>query len=143
MTRSSVSDSRERGSMTLWVLGLCLAVLFLGGLAADLWRVIELRRSLAATADATASAGANGLDEASMRRGDTSLDPGRAERLARQQLRGEPGAERVDRFSVHATTEVVTVELVGQVEFGLLGIFVTGDPIEVHARASAQPTRSG
>ncbi len=143
MTPSSVSDSRERGSMTLWMLGMCLTVLFLGGLAADLWRVIELRRSLAATADATASAGANGLDEASLRRGDTQLDPDRAERLAREQLRSEPGADRVDRVRLDATTDVVTVELVGHVEFGLLGIFVAGDPIEVHARASAQPTRSG
>ena len=65
----------ERGTMTLWVLGLCIAVLFLGGLSLDLWRVIAVRRSLVAMADAGATAGANGLDQAALRDGVLRLDP--------------------------------------------------------------------
>jgi hypothetical protein len=133
----------ERGSMTLWVLGLSVSVLFLGGLGVDLWRVIELRRSLSATADATATAGANGLDDAALRRGETRLDPRLAERLAEEQLAIEGDADRIDRVEINADAASVEVELVGTVEFSLLGIFVTGDPIEVHVRAAAEPERSG
>jgi Flp pilus assembly protein TadG len=128
--------------MTIWMLGLSVAVMFLGGLSVDLWRVIELRRSLAATADAMADAGANGLDEAELRRGATRLDPDLAERLARRQLEREREGDRADQVDVEADESRVEVELVAQVEFSLLGIFVVGDPIEVHARATAEPRRS-
>lgn len=131
----------ERGSMTLWVLGLCVSILFLGGLGLDLWRVIETRRSLAATADAAASAGANGLDEDALRRGETRLDPRRAELLAHDQLAAESAADRVDSAVIAADADEVTVELIGTVDFSLLGIFVTGNPIEVHVRAAASPAR--
>ena len=128
--------------MTIWMLGLCVSVMFLGGLAVDLWRVIELRRSLATTADAVAAAGANGLDEAELRRGGTRLDPGLAEQLAREQLDREREGDRAERVAIEATASHVDVELIAEVEFSLLGIFVVGDPIEVHARSTAEPRRS-
>jgi hypothetical protein len=127
--------------MTLWVLGLCISVLFLGGLGLDLWRVIELRRSLSATADATATAGANGLDETALRRGETKLNPRLAERLAEEQLSIEGDAHRVDQALINVGDTSVDVELVGEVDFSLLGIFLAGDPIEVHVRATAEPRR--
>lgn len=127
--------------MTLWVLGLCISLLFLGGLSLDLWRVIELRRSLSAIADATATAGANGLDETALRRGETKLNPRLAERLAEEQLAMEGDAGRADQVIINAVDTSVEVELVGEVDFSLLGIFLAGDPIEVHARATAEPRR--
>ena len=74
--RATFARSRdERGTMTLWVLGLCIAVLFLGGLSLDLWRVITVRRSLVAMADTGATAGANGLDQGCVAGGVLHLDP--------------------------------------------------------------------
>ena len=52
----------ERGSITFWVLGLSIAVLFLGGISVDLWRVMSDRRELAAVADSAAAAGASAID---------------------------------------------------------------------------------
>jgi hypothetical protein len=126
--------------MTLWMLGLCVCVLVLGGLSLDLWRVVEQRRSLAAMADASAAAGANGLDEAALRRGETLLDPAAARALARGQLARESDAHDILAARVDATTTEVRVELVAVVDLSLLGFFA-GEPIEVHARAQAEPRR--
>ncbi len=70
----------ERGTVTLWVLGLCICVLFLAGLSLDLWRAVAVRRELSAMADAAATAGANGLDEPALRAGTLRLDPTRSAR---------------------------------------------------------------
>ncbi|MGH9030897.1 MAG: pilus assembly protein TadG-related protein, partial [Acidimicrobiia bacterium] len=49
--------------MTVWMLGLCLMLLLLGGISLDLWRAFSERRALASAADAAAIAGASALDE--------------------------------------------------------------------------------
>ena len=124
--------------MTLWVLGLCIAVLFLGGLSVDLWRVITVRRSLVAMADAGATAGANGLDQGALRNGVLHLDPSLARADADDVLRAKPVGRR-SRADVDVAGNRVTVTVRAHVEFTLLGIFVHGDPVEVQASASAEP----
>ena len=76
----------ERGTALLWVLGLCVAVLFLGGLGLDLWRGIAVRRELSAMADSAATAAANGVDEERLRAGEVILDPLRVEAIAAETL---------------------------------------------------------
>jgi len=127
--------------MTLWVLGLCICVMFLGGLSLDLWRVIAVRRSLVAMADAGATAGANGLDTAALRRGDLVLDPLLVRAEAGDALRDQSGWHAVDAVAIDvaAAPARVTVTLRAKVDFTLLGIFVHGDPVEVQASASAEP----
>ena len=129
----------ERGTMTLWVLGLCIAVLFLGGLSLDLWRVIAVRRSLVAMADAGATAGANGLDTGALRDGRIRLDPSLARGEAGDALRAQSGWSHVDAAVVEVADTRVTVTLRARVDFTLLGIFVHGDPVEVQASSSAAP----
>ena len=129
----------ERGTMTLWVLGLCIAVLFLGGLSLDLWRVITVRRSLVAMADAGATAGANGLDQGALRDGVLHLDPALARADADDALRAQTGWPAVDAANVDVAGNRVTVTVRAHVEFTLLGLFVRGDPVEVQASASAEP----
>jgi hypothetical protein len=138
--RATFRTSRdERGTMTLWVLGLCIAVLFLGGLSLDLWRVITVRRSLVAMADAGATAGANGLDQAALRNGVLHLDPVLARADAHDALRAQSGWAAVDAAAVDVNGNRVTVTVRARVDFTLLGIFVHGDPVEVQASASAEP----
>jgi hypothetical protein len=138
--RATFARSRdERGTMTLWVLGLCIAVLFLGGLSLDLWRVITVRRSLVAMADTGATAGANGLDQAALRNGVLHLDPSLARADADDGLRAQSGWPAVDAATVDVSANRVTVTVRAHVEFTLLGIFVHGDPVEVQASASAEP----
>jgi Flp pilus assembly protein TadG len=129
----------EHGTATLWVLGLCVIVLFLGGLSLDLWRVITVRRSLVAMADAGATAGADGLDPGALRADRIELDPALARADADDALRAQSGWPAVDDADVAVTPGQVTVTLQAHVSFTLLGIFVHGDPITVRVAASAQP----
>jgi hypothetical protein len=52
----------ERGAATIWFLGLALAVMMLGALSAELWRLIGERNELSAMADAAAVAAAGAID---------------------------------------------------------------------------------
>ena len=129
----------ERGTMTLWVLGLCIAVLFLGGLSLDLWRVIAVRRSLVAMADAGATAGANGLDQTALRENVLRIDPVLARAQASQALRQQTGWDAIEAADIDIVGNRVTVTVQTHVDFTLLGIFVHGNPVEVRASASAEP----
>ena len=127
--------------MTVLVLGLCIAVLMLGALSVDFWRVLSVRRSLAAMADASATAGANGVDESALRRGELALDPSRARTLASAELGREPDARLVSEAEVDAGTATVDVTLRGEVAVGLFALFGVHDAIPVQVHATAAPRR--
>ncbi len=131
----------QRGTVTLYVLGLCVAVLFLGGLSVDLWRVVAVRRDLATMADGAAAAAADGIDEASLRAGDLVLDPDRTSLLAREQLAGQSDAGIIDDVAIETRDGVVTVTLRSTVSFTLLGVFLDDGGFRVHASAFAEPRR--
>jgi len=129
----------ERGTVTLWVLGLCIALMFLGGLSLDLWRAVAVRREMSAMADAGATAGANGLDESALRAGTVRLDSDRARGLVSQTLDEYPRTRSLDGAGVDVTGNRVTVTLRDHVDFSLLGIFMGGDHFDVEVHASAEP----
>lgn len=129
----------QNGFITLWVLGLTVAVLFLGGLGVDLWRAIAVRREISAMADSAATAGANGLDESALRGGRLELDDERVRRLAASELAQSPGVTRVDGESLTIYRTQVTVVLRERVRFSLLGIFMPGEQFVVQATATAAP----
>jgi Flp pilus assembly protein TadG len=134
----------DRGNVTFWTLGLCLCLLLLAGLTLDLWRVFGVRQRLAEAADAAATAGATALDEGALRRdGVYLLDPRASERRALDHLASEDDASLVTDASAAATPERVTVRVRGTVEFGLLRIFMRGDPFEITVTSSADPVRGG
>jgi uncharacterized membrane protein len=130
----------DDGTLTIWMLGLCLMLLLLGGIGLDLWRAFSERRALAAAADAAAIAGASALDEAAYRsQGAVQLAPGAAERHAAESL-----AEQVDRRALRGSTiradgEAVYVEVSGSVDFSLLQLLSPGDTFEITVRAVARP----
>jgi Flp pilus assembly protein TadG len=140
-TRARPARTRrdERGTVTLWVLGLCVALLFLGGLGVDLWRAIAVRREVSAMADAAATAGANGLNESALRGGRLVLDDARVRRLVAAELQEYPAAARLDGAAVTTSDVRVTVVLRERVDFSLLGIFMPGDRFVVQASATAEP----
>ena len=43
------AGAAEYGTITLWILGLCLMLFLLGGISLDLWRSFSERRALART----------------------------------------------------------------------------------------------
>ena len=133
-------DRNEHGTITLWVLGLCVALLFLGGLSVDLWRAIAVRRELSAMADAAATAGASGLDEDALRAGTIRLDPVRARARALDSLSRNARTPVLEAMRVDVVGDQVVVTVRDDVPFSLLRIFMGGDDFIVQGHASARAT---
>ena len=113
--------SGDRGSVTVWTLGMVLVVLFLGALSFDLWSGFGTRRDYAGAADQAAQAGANALDTSLFRStGERKLDPERAEQLAAENL-ATHGLANVTGVVIEATTDEVVVVLEGEMEFEVEG----------------------
>ncbi len=132
----------ERGTITVWLLGLCLMLLGLGGISLDLWRSFSERRALAAAADASALAGASALDEDDYRSsGALVLVPEEAEQRARAGLASQLDRASLQGAEVRASPSSVTVVARGQVGVTLLSLFGAGD-LDVRVTATAVPRRS-
>jgi Putative Flp pilus-assembly TadE/G-like len=130
----------ERGAVTLWVLGLSVIVLFLGGLALDLWRGIATRRELSAMADGVATAAANGIDEQALRaNGTLRIDPARARAIVDETLARDARVTGLRSVDFEIVGDDVVVVLEDEVPFSLLGIFVRGEPFTVRVTATASP----
>ncbi|MBW3601627.1 MAG: hypothetical protein KY434_02875 [Actinobacteria bacterium] len=130
----------ERGSVTVWMLGLCVMVLFVGGLSLDLWRAFSQRRALAGMADAAAVAGAGAVDETAWRTtGTVRLDPDRAAALARRSLASQPGAEAVLAAAVRTGPRLVAVDVSGEVGLTLPRVLLADEPLTVSVSARAAP----
>jgi Flp pilus assembly protein TadG len=139
-----VNEHDDTGTVTLWLLGLCLMLFALGGISLDLWRSFSERRSLAATADAAALAGASAIDEDQYRSAGTlALVPSLAEARARANVAAQLDRPAFRSVAVHADREAVTVVVHGRVGFTLLGVLVPHDEFDVQVTATATPRRSG
>lgn len=134
----------DDGTVTLWLLGLCMAVLLLGGLSLDLWRAFNERRALAGAVDAAAVAGASGLDEDAFRRdGSVLLDPALAERLAAGSLLAQDPTPALTGWQARATAEAVTVTATGEVELTLLRLLAPDQaPLAIEVSATVTPRGS-
>ena len=134
---------RESGTITIWILGLCLMLFLLGGISLDLWRAFSERRALAAAADAAALAGASALDEGAYRQsGAVVLVPTDAERRAATSLARQLDRRALTGSSVRATDQLVVVEVTGDVDFSLLQLLSPGDSFDITVRAVARPQAS-
>ena len=141
--RPNLGARRESGTITLWMLGLCLMLFLLGGISLDLWRAFSERRSLAASADAAAVAGASALDEAAYRStGAVRLVPADAQRRARASLADQLDRRALRDARVDATEDTVIVTVGGSVDFSLLQIVAPGDEFAITVHATARPQAS-
>ncbi len=131
--------SPESGTVTLWVLGLCISLMFLGGLSLDLWRAVAERRELSSMADSAATAAANGVDVGALRTGTLVLDPVRARSIALASLDADRHSASLDAVDVQIVGNRVTVTLRDHVDFSLLGIFMGGRHFDIAVHASAEP----
>lgn len=137
--------SADEGSITLWLLGVCVMLLFLGGLSLDLWRAFGERRQLAGIADAAAAAGASGIDTDVFRTtGEVQLDPALARRLANDSIASQQAPAALTGAFTSATPERVSVELRGQVDLTLMRVLVPleSSSLPIQVRASAEPIRA-
>lgn len=142
MNTAARGDRNDDGGFTvLWVLGLCVIVLFIGGISLDSWRGISERRALSAAAHAAASAGANGIDEDLYRQtGDLRLDPDRAEAIAYDNLARQLDTRSLTGVDVVASPERITVTIAGTVDLTLLRLLAPdGEPLTITVTADANP----
>jgi hypothetical protein len=139
---ATVDVRRQRGTVTLWLLGCCLMLMALGGLGIDLGRGFSERRSLHAAADAAALAGAGAIDEAEYRAtGQLVLVPAIAEARARDDLARQFDTRSLRSFRVFADREHVVVVVDGEVDLSLLRLIAQA-PMRVQVHATAVPRRS-
>ena len=133
--------SSDRGSITLWTLGLSMLLLLFGGLAVDFWRALALQRELAAIADSASVAAASGIDEEHYRdTGEVVIDPERAADLGSEYVASQDVVLSELVVSTFAGGESVSVLVEGRLELGLIGVFVDQDePVTVRAEATARP----
>lgn len=133
------SGTGERGSVTLWMLGLGITLLMVGGIALDLWRLVGVRREMSAMADAAAVAAASAVDTAAWRAGrEVVVDPAGAEERARAVLAAQPLAESVTLPAGWLAVDAAGVEvsLDADVELTLLRLVHPG-PVDVRVTARA------
>ena len=128
----------ESGQITLWVLGLAVALLGLGGISVDLWRVMGERSELAVIADSAAVAGANGVDVDWYR---TTGEVRLLEPLAHDLAMSILSQEDVVVVGLTVQDDQMVVQIRREVAFSLLNILTAGqDPsvtIDVVGRATA------
>lgn len=132
--------NRERGSVTIWILGLSFVILGFGGIALDFWRALATQRELAAIADAATVAAASGIDEEVYRStGAVALDPDRALLLGTRSLASQ-GAEldQVD-FVVASDGSQVALTITGSVDGWFVGMFTEEGELTVRAVSVASP----
>jgi Flp pilus assembly protein TadG len=135
---------RESGTVTLWLLGVCLLLFALGGISVDLWRGFSSRRALANAADAAALAGASAIDEEAYRqRGVVQLEPALAESRARAHVARQLDAGALRSVDVDADRTAVTVSVHGEIAFTLLAVLDPDGGLPVRVTATATPRRAG
>ena len=90
-----MSGERERGSVTLFVLGLTIALMMVGGISLDLWRLLGDQRELTGLADAAAVAATSAIDVESFRlTGEVVLDPVGVDARISELLGAQPQSTR-------------------------------------------------
>jgi Flp pilus assembly protein TadG len=131
----------DRGFLTIWLLGLCLLLLVLGGVSLDLWRVFSERQALAGLADSASLAGAAGLDLDAARRGLVQLDPADAAGRAQASIAGQADKGSLVISSVKIVVvqnpSEVTVSADGQVHLTLLRLLLGDRPVTLHVSSTA------
>jgi len=137
--------------VTIWFLGVAVAILFLGGISLDLWRAVDQRRELAGLADAAALAGAGAVDTvlfvASQRDGGVpilDLDPTHAHAAAVAYLDAFAPAGVTGHVSIvrppGSATYVVEVSLERSMPLTLLRVLLPDEaPVVLRAEARAVP----
>ena len=114
----------ERGSVTLWTLGLSLLLLLFGGLAVDFWRALALQRELAAIADSASVAAGSGIDEEHYRTtGEVLIDAARATGIGSSYVASQDVPSKTDLTTAPDGLSV-SVLVVDRLELGLMGVFV-------------------
>ncbi|MDE0376424.1 MAG: hypothetical protein OXK16_10730 [bacterium] len=129
----------ERGAVVLWSLGLLLMLLFAGGLALDLWRVLSRHGTLSGIAYKSAVAGAARVVESDLYENRLVLDPDVAEEAARRFAENQPDWDNSMSLTPEASRSEIVVEITETVPLTLMRMFAPAGGITVTVTARASP----
>lgn len=134
---------RQRGSITIWGLGLTLVIAAFAGLVIDTWRVFAERQDLAGMADSAVIAGATAVDIDYLNEtGEVALSLEGAELRSLEYLENQDGWSAEITYAIVAAADgsEVTVVLEKDVGFSLLGpLLPAEDPFHITVTAQASP----
>ena len=133
----------ERGSMTLWAMGMSMLLFAVGFLALDLWSGFAARQEAAAIADSAAIAGATALDESAWRAGSMVLDPAMAQSRATGAALAHPAWDASMAVSAAATTGGITVSISRSIPFRFISGLVPDRTADITVSAYAEPGVGG
>jgi len=137
------SKRTEHGFFTIWMLGLCVGLLGIGGISVDLWRGFADRRELAAITDAAAIAGASQLDLAKFKANSkvTEIDPIAARRVAAAYLdeQARISGFTYTRSNITIANGEVQISASRTLDLTLLGLLQPGETVEISVDSSATP----
>lgn len=133
----------DRGSVTVWAIGISLLFFGVGFLALDLWSGFAARQEAAAIADSAAVAGATALDEAAWRSGVLALEPGTAEARALSAAVSHPAWAGSMNVSAAATTSGVSVSVSRSIPFRFVAALLPGRGANVTVTGYAEPAAGG
>lgn len=129
----------DRGAVALWSLGLLLMLLFAGGLALDLWRVLSRHGTLSGIAYKSAVAGAAQVVESDLYQNRVALDPDLAEDAARRFAENQPDWDNSMNLTSEASDSEIVVEIAETVPLTLMRLFAPSGGITVTVTARASP----
>jgi len=134
----------ERGTFTLWTVGLCVTLLFLGGITLDLWRAFDERRRVAGAVESAAIAASSGINEDTLRAtGRAVIVPQLASARAAAVL-DTRGDVLATRLAVAPDGSSVTITGAGEVPFTLLRVLLADTaPLRFEVAATSAPRRGG
>lgn len=135
--------SSERGSMTIWGMGLSLLLFAVGFLALDLWSGFSARQEAAAIADSAAIAGATAIDETAWRTGSLALDPGTAQTRATAAAFNHPAWGSDMTVAATASSSGVSVSVSRSIPFRFIAGFVPGRSADITVTGYAEPGVEG
>ena len=135
--------SGQRGSVTIWGLGLTLIIAAFAGLVIDTWRVFAERQDLSGMADSAAIAGATAIDIDHLNEtGEVILDAAAAELRALDYLQEQDGWSGEIGYAIVGSPDgaTITVALEKDVDFTLLGPLLPGEaPLHITVTSLASP----
>lgn len=131
--------NHERGSITMWMLGLVFVVFLIGGIGVDLWRGLAAHRRVTAVVDAAAVAAGSAIDEQAWRAsGQMRLDVEAVDAAVAGVLVAQ-GVDDVEVVvDVAADGSMATVSGSTAFELTLLRI-VSVEPLRAEATATGAP----
>ncbi len=134
---------RQRGSVTIWGIGLTLIIAAFAGVVLDTWRVFAERQDISGMADSAAIAGATAIDIAYLNEtGEIRLEEDAAADRAAEYLANQDGwsDEILPDIDVSTDGTIITVVLEKDVDFTLLGPLLPGEaPLRITVTAYASP----